>query len=170
MPHKTDPSALSDIHFDVLNLLVKRKTSKEIALELDIAPSTVEQRIRKAREVLRADNRRELVAAWIKVKDGFTQKTYDPQSLHDAEDERLEEPHEAGTLQTDTPPLPHSGDSGVSSEPTGFVSRFVSGKRSPLATVGMIVLLAVLIMMLLLVGLGVSSALSDLTQQRTSGS
>ena len=31
---------LSQIHFDVLNLLEKRLTSKQIALELDVSPAT----------------------------------------------------------------------------------------------------------------------------------
>lgn len=63
-------NALADLtakQREVLDLLVKHKTSKEIARILDISPFTVDQRIAAARQKFDAETRNELARSYMKV-------------------------------------------------------------------------------------------------------
>jgi len=56
---------------EVLDLLVKHKTSKEIARILDISPFTVDQRITAARQKFGAESRNELAEAYMEARGAF---------------------------------------------------------------------------------------------------
>lgn len=64
-----------------LDLLVERKTSKQIARALGIAKVTVDQRIRAARDILGAPNRDEAAIIYARLKPIYDQMIYDPIGL-----------------------------------------------------------------------------------------
>lgn len=71
-------SRLSDKHREVLDLLVERKTSKEIARILGVSKPAIDQRFATARQILEAANRNEAAIVYARLKQiyGDTQ-TYD---------------------------------------------------------------------------------------------
>lgn len=149
---------LTDKHVEVLELLEKRRTSKEIAKELDISPATVEQRIRRCRELLGGSNRRELVDLWDKVKKGLPETLYESDDLPSSAFPDVEAVNETGpVVNGDQEPEAHTGDQvPIEADPPGFVARFSGKRRSPMLTIGVVVGLSIAIMMLLLVGLVVA--------------
>src|SRR3546814_19895036 len=61
-------SRLTEKQRACLDLLVERKTSKQIARELGIAKVTVDQRIRAARNILSASDRDETAIIYSRLK------------------------------------------------------------------------------------------------------
>ena len=155
---------LSQIHFDVLNLLEKRLTSKQIALELDVSPATVEQRIRKARSAFGNVSRQEAIDHWVLVKNGVTKPIYQPEELSSPQMPGVEGVNEAEpVINGDAAP----GDTtsvavAAEPEPLGFVSKVLGARRSPMVTIGVIATLSFGIMVLLLVGLLVADRVNEL--------
>ena len=72
---------LTDKQRVCLDLLVERKTSKEIARILDIAKPTVDQRITAARNILGAANRDEAALIYARLKHLYDRVTYDPMQV-----------------------------------------------------------------------------------------
>ena len=66
---------------DCLDLLVERKTSKEIARILGISKPTADQRITAARIILGASNRDEAAVIYARLKQLYDRVTYDPIQL-----------------------------------------------------------------------------------------
>jgi DNA-binding CsgD family transcriptional regulator len=62
---------------EVLDLLMDHKTSKEIALELNISPHTVDQRIQFAKRQLGVSSRADLARIYRQSKDMSDQTTYE---------------------------------------------------------------------------------------------
>ncbi len=155
---------LSEIHFDVLNLLEKRLTSKQIALELEISPATVEQRIRKARAAFGNVSRQEAIDQWVLVKNSVTKTLYEPAELSTPQTSRVEGVNEAEpVLNGDVDPGDTTQVAGAAQpEPIGFVSKVFGSRRSPMVTIGVIVALSFVIMVILLVGLLVAGQVNDL--------
>jgi DNA-binding CsgD family transcriptional regulator len=69
---------LSDKQREVLDLVVARKSSKEIARILGISKPTVDQRILAARQKYGAANRNELVASYLAGPNSYDRISYDP--------------------------------------------------------------------------------------------
>lgn len=69
---------LSDKQREVLDLVVARKSSKEIARILGISKPTVDQRIALARQKFGAANRNELVTQYLASSAIYDRVTYDP--------------------------------------------------------------------------------------------
>ncbi|MGR4892722.1 helix-turn-helix transcriptional regulator [Sphingopyxis sp. LARHCG72] len=61
-----------------LDLLLERKTSKQIALELKIAKPTVDQRITTARHILGATDRDDAALRYARLKNIYDRITCDP--------------------------------------------------------------------------------------------
>lgn len=70
-------SLLTQKQKDVLELLIKHSTSKEISKELGISPHTVYQRIESAKRRLGVTRRRDLVQAYLSHKRACDQLTYE---------------------------------------------------------------------------------------------
>lgn len=66
---------------DCLDLLLERKTSKQIARVLGIAKPTVDQRITAARRILGAADRDETALLYARLKAVYDRNTYDPMHL-----------------------------------------------------------------------------------------
>lgn len=64
-----------------LDLLLERKTSKEIARRLDISKDTVDQRITAARKILGAADRDEAAIRYASLKQIYHRVVYDPMEL-----------------------------------------------------------------------------------------
>lgn len=61
-----------------LDLLLERKTSKQIAIALQISKPTVDQRITTARNILGATDRDDAALRYARLKRTYDQITYDP--------------------------------------------------------------------------------------------
>ncbi len=72
---------LTDKQRDCLDLLLERKTSKQIARLLDISKPTVDQRITAARTILGAVNRDEAALIYARLKTVYDRSIYDPMQL-----------------------------------------------------------------------------------------
>ena len=72
---------LTDKQRACLDLLVERKTSKQIARQLDIAKVTGDQRIRAARNILGASNRDEAAIIYARLKPIYDRMIYLPVDL-----------------------------------------------------------------------------------------
>ena len=155
---------LTDKHVEVLELLEKRRTSKEIAKELDISPATVEQRIRRCREILGGSNRRELIELWNKVKNGLPETLYESDDLPSPAPPEVEAVNETGpVVNGEREPQPLSSEEvPVEADPPGFVARLFGKRRSPMLTIGVVLGLSIAIMILLLVGLVVAKEFETL--------
>lgn len=155
---------LTSKHIEVLELLEKRRTSKEIAKELDISPATVEQRIRRCRELLGGSNRRELIDLWNKVKKGLPETLYESGDLPSPAAPEVEAVNETGPVVNGDHDLlpPIDGAEVVDADHPGFVARFFGKRRSPMLTIGVVLGLSIAIMMLLLVGLVVAKEFETL--------
>lgn len=69
---------LTDRQRAVFDLLLDRKTSKEIARVLDISKDTVDQRVTTARNALGAANRNEAVRTYARLRATYDKMAYDP--------------------------------------------------------------------------------------------
>ncbi|MGV2495990.1 LuxR C-terminal-related transcriptional regulator [Pelagerythrobacter aerophilus] len=74
-------SRLTQKQRDCLDLLLERKTSKQIARALEIAKPTVDQRITAARKTLGAADRNEAALLYARLKAMYDRNTYDPMHL-----------------------------------------------------------------------------------------
>lgn len=74
-------SCLTDKQRECLDLLLEHKTSKEIALALDISKHTVDQRFRAARKILGAANRAETAVLYARLRSICDRVAYDPVDL-----------------------------------------------------------------------------------------
>ncbi len=72
---------LTDKQRDCLDLLLERKTSKQIARVLNISKPTVDQRITAARTILGAADRDEAALAYGRLKALYDRTIYDPMHL-----------------------------------------------------------------------------------------
>lgn len=72
---------LTDKQRECLDLLLERKTSKQIARLLGIAKPTVDQRLTAARNILGARDRDETALAYGRLKHLYDRITYDPVAL-----------------------------------------------------------------------------------------
>ncbi len=72
---------LTDKQRACLDLLLLRKTSKQIARILEIAKPTVDQRITAARMILGAADRDETALAYARLKAAYDRVIYDPVDL-----------------------------------------------------------------------------------------
>jgi len=68
---------LTEKQRDCLDLLLKHKTSKEMARILDISKDTVDQRLKAARDTLRTRNRGETAVLYGQLKSLYDQIVYD---------------------------------------------------------------------------------------------
>lgn len=68
---------LTEKQRDCLDLLLKHKTSKEMARILDISKDTVDQRLKAARDTLGARNRAETAVLYGQLKSIYDQMVYD---------------------------------------------------------------------------------------------
>jgi DNA-binding CsgD family transcriptional regulator len=72
---------LSDKQRQVLDMIVERRTSKEIARSLGISASAVEQRLQSARKVLNASSRDDAARAYALLITPCNQLTGDPSQV-----------------------------------------------------------------------------------------
>ncbi|MEZ5708453.1 MAG: helix-turn-helix transcriptional regulator [Blastomonas sp.] len=80
----SDPvESLTEAQKSCLRLVTKGLTSKEIALELDLSPMTVDQYLHKASTILAATNRRDAARKFAKIEknQGFKQFELKPAGL-----------------------------------------------------------------------------------------
>lgn len=74
-------SRLTEKQRACLDLLLERKTSKQIARILNISKPTVDQRITSSRIILGVENRNEAAIAYSRLKALYDRITYDPVHL-----------------------------------------------------------------------------------------
>ncbi len=72
---------LTDKQREVMDLILERKTSKEIARILGISKPAVEQRIGTVRAILSAANRNEAALIYARLKETYDRVIYDPVQL-----------------------------------------------------------------------------------------
>ena len=75
---RTNVARLTDKQRQCMQLVVMRKSSKEIARELGIAKPTVDQRIANARQILGARNRDEAALIFARAIEPYDRIIYDP--------------------------------------------------------------------------------------------
>ncbi len=75
---------LTDKTCEVLDLLIDHKTSKAIALMLEISPHTVDQRIQFAKRCLGAKSRSDLARLYRDIKLTYGQMTYEESHMSNA--------------------------------------------------------------------------------------
>ena len=163
--HSCVITSLSDKQREVLDLVVARKSSKEIARILGISKHTVDQRITLARQKYGAANRNELVSQYLAAGAICDRVAYDPAQVpksffpHDSEGEGEQ-----------------SGPIFSVADIAGFTSPFAGNEFSPLAhplatldrkfgifgRLGAIGLLAALLAVSLVAMLSMAQTLSDL--------
>lgn len=149
-----------------LQLVVLRKSSKEIARELQIAKPTVDQRIASARQILGARNRDEAALIFARATQTYDRVIYDPTRIPDSAplpDSPSQEVRPSIGLRLDEPAaIPFSGVI----EHQGYVRPGFpwssSGDVSTLGRVGIIVGLTVGILSVVLIGLAVAQSLSGM--------
>lgn len=71
-------SKLTEKHRACLDLLLERKTSKEIALILDVAKPTVDQRLTAVRSILGVTDRDKAAIEYARLKQIYDRIIYDP--------------------------------------------------------------------------------------------
>jgi DNA-binding CsgD family transcriptional regulator len=71
-------SRLTARHREVLDLLVDRKTSKEIARILNLSKPAIDQRFATARPILGAANRNEAAIIYARLRKKYDRVIYDP--------------------------------------------------------------------------------------------
>lgn len=147
-----------------MDLLIQRKTSKEIARELRISPHTVDQRIALAKEKLGAKTRNEAAVVYQRLS-GICQ-----QSIYEAPHIAPDDASAHSGSQVDDPmdgnpnePLSNEidrGDEEISDYRVG--PELLHGPNGTFWRVALVVAFAFAILLLGLIGIAVFSALSDL--------
>lgn len=79
--------SLTQKQIEVLDLLVKHRTTKEIAYKLNIAPNTVDQRISAVREKWGTANRKDTARRYAELIELCGKTTYEISHVDDACDE-----------------------------------------------------------------------------------
>lgn len=158
-------AALSEKQREVLELVVARYSSKEIARKLGISKHTVDQRITLARQKFGAASRNELVTRYLASQAICDRVAYDPAQVPESFI-----PHDIGAQGEQSGPIFSVADM------AGFTSPFVSAEGSPLdhplasldrkfgvfGRLGAIGLLAALLAVSLVAMLSMAQTLSDL--------
>jgi DNA-binding CsgD family transcriptional regulator len=80
MSEVAEPITLTSKQRDVLDLLLDHMTSKEIAIQLDISPHTVDQRIGIARRKLGASSRSQLVLKYRALQEAEPRPSVTPET------------------------------------------------------------------------------------------
>jgi DNA-binding CsgD family transcriptional regulator len=164
--HRDKVARLTEKQRQCMDLVVLRKSSKEIARELQIAKPTVDQRIASARQILGARNRDEAAVIFARVTQTYDRVIYDPARIPDSVpflDSQIQEVRPNFGLRLDEPAaIPFSGVL----EHQGFVRPnfpwSLSVDVGTLSRVGIIVGLTVGILSVVLVGLAVAQSLSGI--------
>lgn len=157
---------LTDKQRQCMDLVVMRKSSKEIARELQIAKPTVDQRIASARQILGARNRDEAAIIFARVTQTYDRVIYDPARIPDSDiltDSRPQEARPSIGLRLDEPAaIPFSGviEHQTYARP-GFPWSF-SGDASTGARLLIIVGLTIGILAIVLIGLAVAQSITGL--------
>lgn len=163
--HSCPASALSDKQREVLDLVVARKSSKEIARILGISKHTVDQRITLARQKYGAANRNELVTHYLASGAICDRVAYDPAQVSNSFIS-----HDKDGMGEQSGPIFSVADI------AGFTSPFAGYEFSPLAhpiatldrkfgvfgRLGAIGLVAALLAVSLVAMLSMAQTLSDL--------
>ncbi|WOF44549.1 helix-turn-helix transcriptional regulator [Sphingopyxis indica] len=152
-------SRLTQKQRDCLELLLERKTSKQISRILGISKDTVDQRITAARRVLGTADRNEAAITYTRLKQTYDRVVYDPAVLAPSpvsvpsqfsDGDPAKDAKKDGTLPTDA----HLGES---------PSRdFWRPDLQAETRVTLIVSILLAIVILVLAGLGIGQALSQL--------
>lgn len=150
---------LTDKQRACLDLLLERKTSKQIARELNIAKPTVDQRIASARRNLGASNRDEVAIIYARLKAMYDRVIYDPVQLPQTPSLMPTIVSDVGepdglTLKESTSDL---------GAPSGEFPPFKDlWRHSSIARILTVAILVVTMAMFLLASLGIAQALSQL--------
>ncbi len=157
-------SRLSDKQKDALDLLLQHKTSKEIGLDLEISPHTVDQRIQIAKDKLGVASRGELAIEYQRLRSLCQQTVYEgsyiPKSSNNA-DQRggfNAEPPEDRTGPKRTRQYARS----EFEEDYRVVPEVFEGRYGTLMRVAAIVATALLMMLVILGGLVMFSQTSEI--------
>lgn len=145
---------LTQGQIDVLDRIVLHKTSKEIARELDIAPNTVDQRVKSAWAKLGTTDRASTARKYVELKRLCGQTTYGSSDL----DGPFIDQEQAQKGMAVDPTEPRS--SGFEARPSFLEALDVRFGRT--GRVVMIVLGALLIGLVTLVVMTISATLSNL--------
>jgi DNA-binding CsgD family transcriptional regulator len=141
----------------VLDLLIRHKTSKEIARELGISPHTVDQRIQFAREKLGVRTRSEAAVAYRRLIEICEPATYEDSGIAVAAPEG-DEAAQAG-VSTREPSSRARMTTGLDHPAS---RELFEGRHGTLFRLGAIVAIAVLLVLLVLAALATFSQLSQL--------
>lgn len=158
-------SRLTDKQRACLDLLIERKTSKEIARILKISKPTVDQRITAARILLGAANRDEAAVIYARLKRIYDRVTYDPMQVPKPpvlmpSDFRDGDPNKVLKLNDNG-----ARSLGAESGPREYFLPFRDGWRhdhSILARVVIMVGILVALVSVVFLGLGIAEALTRL--------
>lgn len=149
-----------------MDLVVMRKSSKEIARELQIAKPTVDQRIASARQILGARNRDEAAIIFARVTQTYDRVIYDPARIPDSSamfDSRTQEMRPSIGLKLDEPAaIPFSGVVEHQEYARPNFSWSLTVDVGTLSRVGIILGLTISILAVVLVGLAVAQSLSGI--------
>jgi DNA-binding CsgD family transcriptional regulator len=148
-----------------MQLVVLRKSSKEIARILGISKPTVDQRIANARHILRATNRDEAALIFARNADTYDRVIYDPTCVPSQQPfvnrSTQEVPHDSGLMLQEAA-IPFSG---ITEHQRVGRQDFLRGPFDDLNTthrVLIIVGLTVGILVIVLVGLAVAQSITGL--------
>lgn len=158
----TRPVSLNRKLTETLELLDRELTSKEIARELGIAPVTVDQRVKKLRELFGVADRAALLDAYRRHNADHSQTIYGSTMVDSHSSDGVRNASELPSsaifsVQDSMGNFPPNPDNLSWSALEAFDRKFGRWGR-----VGLIVVFAVGIAMLLMLGLGIASALSEI--------
>lgn len=143
-----------------LELLLVRKTSKEMARILDISKPTVDQRLTSARITLGAQNRAQTAIIYQRLKQTYDRVTYDPAQLPGTATVMP-----SGCSNGDDKPALASGPEQAIYAPPAYSSMFTDFRRRDHSILGRTVIMIALLVALvvvLLAGLGIAQSLTQL--------
>ncbi len=149
-----------------LELVVLRKSSKEIAREIGVPKPTVDQRIASAKQILGAKDRDEAALIFARHTQIYDRMIYDPARIPSAADSDIDHVSDIhppiGLILNETAATASSGITEYqTSEGTGF-RWSPSGDVGTMSRVGIIVGLTVGVLAMALIGLSVAQSLSGL--------
>lgn len=150
---------------EVLQLVVQRKSSKEIARLLGIAKPTVDQRIVNARQILGARDRDEAALIFAQDAQTYDRITYDPARVPSAAvfaDSRRQEARQASEMVLEEAAIPFSGVLEYTSAKMPGLPWSPSGDLGTGNRLLIIVGLTVGMLVTILIGLSVAQSLSGL--------
>jgi Bacterial regulatory proteins, luxR family len=148
-----------------MQLVVMRKSSKEIARELGIAKPTVDQRIASARQILGARNRDEAANMFARYGDVYDRVPYDSACIppeRPLPDMPSQETRQDIGLRLEEPSISFNGAFEYQTNVRPGFLRGQSGEISTLNRLLIIVGMTVGILSTILIGLSVAQSLSGL--------